>query len=113
MVAALAAPDDYYAGLAADYRARRDRLCDGLASVGLGVRPPAGTYFAMADIRPLGFDDDEAFCRHLVEAVGVAAIPASAFSEGGRVRHLVRFAFCKDDATLEEGLRRLARLRPR
>jgi aspartate/methionine/tyrosine aminotransferase len=37
----------------------------------------------------------------------VAAIPNSAFSAGGRVRHLVRFAFCKDDATLAEGLRRL------
>jgi hypothetical protein len=27
------------------------------------------------------------------------------------VRHLVRFAFCKDDATLDEGLRRLRRLK--
>ena len=45
------------------------------------------------------------------ETVGVAAIPNSAFSAGGRVRHLVRFAFCKDDATLAEGLRRLERLR--
>jgi N-succinyldiaminopimelate aminotransferase len=110
MAAALAAPDEYYARLAASYCARRDRLCDGLASVGLGVRPPEGTYFALADIRPLGFDDDVAFCRQLVEHVGVAAIPASAFSEGARVRHLVRFAFCKDDATLDEGLRRLSRL---
>ncbi len=110
---ALGVSDSYFDELRQGYRARRDRLCAGLAAVGFGVRPPEGTYFALADIRPLGFDDDEAFCRHLVEAVGVAAIPSSAFSAGGRVRHLVRFAFCKDDATLAEGLRRLERLRGR
>jgi aspartate/methionine/tyrosine aminotransferase len=41
----------------------------------------------------------------------VAAIPVSAFTAGKRLRHLVRFAFCKDDATLEEALRRLDRLK--
>ena len=109
--AALAAPDRYYARLRSDYRARRDRLCDGLAEIGFGVRPPEGTYFALADIRPLGYDDDDTFCRTLVERVGVAAIPVSAFTTERRLRHLVRFAFCKDDATLEEALRRLDRLK--
>jgi N-succinyldiaminopimelate aminotransferase len=108
--AALAAPDAYFTRLRADYRARRDRLCEGLAEVGFGVRPPEGTYFALGDIRPLGYDDAETFCRTLVERVGVAAIPASAFAAGARLRHLVRFAFCKDDATLDEALRRLRRL---
>ena len=109
--AALAAPDRYYARLRADYRARRDRLCDGLAEVGFGVRPPEGTYFALADARPLGYDDADAFCRSLVERVGVAAIPVTAFTAERRLRHLVRFAFCKDDATLDEALRRLRRVK--
>src|SRR5512143_3625416 len=109
--AALAAPDRYYARLRSDYQARRDRLCEGLAEIGFGVRPPEGTYFALADIRPLGYDDDDTFCRTLVERVGVAAIPVSAFTTDRRLRHLVRFAFCKDDATLEEALRRLGRLK--
>ena len=88
--------------------ARRDRLCDGLADGRASAcGRPEGTYFALADIRPLGYDDDETFCRTLVERVGVAAIPVSAFAAEKRVRHLVRFAFCKDDATLDEGLRRL------
>jgi N-succinyldiaminopimelate aminotransferase len=111
VAAALAAPDEYFARLQADYRARRDRLCDGLTEIGFGVHPPEGTYFALGDIRPLGYDDDETFCRTLVERVGVAAIPVSAFVAGRRVRHLVRFAFCKDDETLDEGLRRLRRLK--
>ena len=112
MAAALGTNDDYYEGLRADYRARRDRLCEGLEEAGFGVRKPEGTYFALADIRPLGGDDDVAFCRALPARVGVAAIPVSAFYDGpGAPRHLVRFAFCKKDATLEEGLRRLRKLR--
>ena len=63
---------------------------------------------------PLGFEDDVAFCRELPARVGVAAIPTSAFyrnrAEG---RHLVRFAFCKTDATLDEAIRRLKGLRAR
>jgi N-succinyldiaminopimelate aminotransferase len=112
MAAALRTSDAYYAHLRDDYRARRDRLCDGLAEAGFGVRKPEGTYFALADIRPLGWDDDVAFCRALPAKVGVAAIPVSAFYADPRaVRHLVRFAFCKQDATLDEGLRRLRKLR--
>lgn len=112
VAAALAAEDDYYERLRADYRARRDRLCEGLADVGFAVDAPEGTYFAIADIRPLGEDDDASFCRALPERAGVAAIPLSAFVAEGGPRHLVRFAFCKDDATLEEAIRRLRRLRP-
>ena len=108
---ALAAPDAYFRRLRDAYRARRDRLCDGLAEAGFEVCRPEGTYFALADIRPLGFTDDVDFCRMLPERAGVAAIPVSAFVAEGQVRYLARFAFCKDDATLEEGLRRLRRLR--
>lgn len=60
----------------------------------------------LADIRPLGWDDDVEFCRMLPEKVGVAAIPPTAFyvnKEAGR--HLVRFAFCKTPDVLDEGVR--------
>jgi N-succinyldiaminopimelate aminotransferase len=106
----LAAPDEYYRRLVDDYRSRRDRMCDGLEAAGFEVRRPEGTYFALADVRPLGYEDGRAFCLSLVEKARVAAIPVSAFTEDGRLRHLVRFAFCKNDLTLDEGLRRLRRL---
>jgi N-succinyldiaminopimelate aminotransferase len=112
MATALTTDDEYFARLTAEYRARRERLCDGLAAAGFGVLRPEGTYFALADIRPLGYADDVDFCRRLPRLVGVAAIPASAFcSEGSSTRHLVRFAFCKRDATIDDGLARLRRLR--
>ena len=107
--AGLAADDAFFARFVAGYRARRDRLCAGLAAAGFDVLVPQGTYFVVADIRPLGCDDDLAFCRALPEAKGVAAIPVSAFcEEPARVRHLARFAFCKTDATLDAALARLA-----
>jgi len=48
---------------------------------------------------------------HLIEKIGVAAIPPSVFYEHPELgRPLVRFAFCKKAATIDEGLRRLAKL---
>ena len=112
MSVALRAPDAYFEGFLAEYRVRRDRLCTGLREAGFAVTPPAGTYFAVADIRPLGYADAVPFCRELPERLGVAAIPASAFyARPDAGRHLVRFAFCKTDAVLDEGLRRLRRLK--
>jgi N-succinyldiaminopimelate aminotransferase len=111
IAAGLAAPDAYYLELARTYRARRDMLCEGLEGAGFAVRPPAGTYFAVADIRPLGFEDGDAFCRELPARAGVAAIPVGSFCEDPLpVRHLVRFAFCKTEATIREAVSRLRRL---
>lgn len=110
---ALALGDDFFDAFRADYRERRDFLCNGLEDAGFDVIWPEGTYFALADIRPLGWDDDMEFCRMLPEAVGVAAIPPTAFyvnKDAGR--HLVRFAFCKTLEVLEEGIARLKKLEP-
>lgn len=110
MAKALSVDDGYYEQFVAEYRRRRDRLCDGLRDVGFDVLVPAGTYFVCADIRRLGFADDMEFCRRLPEVVGVAAIPNSAFyNNKDEGRHLVRLAFCKTDAVLDEGIARLRR----
>ena len=111
VAAGLEADDGYYDELLAGYRERRDRLCRGLEEVGFGVRRPAGTYFVLADIRPLGYEDDVDFCRELPGRVGVAAVPPTSFylnREAGR--HLVRFAFCHGAPVLDEAVRRLRRL---
>jgi N-succinyldiaminopimelate aminotransferase len=105
---ALEAPDEYYETFLAQYAARRERLCSGLRRIGFQVLEPAGTYFVCVDIRALGYEDGQDFCRRLPATAGVAAIPAAAFylrPEAGR--SLVRFAFCKSDAVLDEGIARL------
>lgn len=105
--------DDYFAGLAADLKGKRDLLCAGLEAAGLAVFRPAGTYFVTADIRPLGFDDGMTFCRELPHRCGVAAVPNAVFYvDPARGRHLVRFAFCKRPEVLAEAAERLASLSP-
>lgn len=91
---------------------KRDRLSAGLADAGFAVRPSAGTYFVCADVRPLGFTDGAELCWALPEQVGVAAVPVQGFTDHpDEWRHLVRFAFCKQDEVLDEAIRRLGKLR--
>lgn len=95
---------------------KRDRLGGALADLGFVVHDSFGTYFLCADPRPLGFRDSAAFCAELPRRAGVAAIPMSAFCDPGAAHagawnHLVRFAFCKRDDTLDEAIRRLDVLR--
>ncbi len=112
VAAAYRAPDEYFSTLTRDYRALRDRLCDGLAGIGLEVLRPAGTYFVLTDIRSLGFDSDVEFCRMLPQEIGVAAIPPSAFyTQSDDGTHLVRWAFCKTAETIDAALARLQKLK--
>lgn len=91
---------------------KRDRLAEGLAEAGLDVLASEGTYFICADVRPLGFADGAQLCRALPERVGVAAIPVQVFCDDPEAtKHLVRFAFCKQDEVLDEAIRRLRKLR--
>jgi aminotransferase len=109
--AALAFPDSYYRELAAGYARRREFLLDVLQRSGFGVHPPRGAYYVMTEIAGLGWDDDVAFARHLVETIGVAVVPGSSFYEHPeKGRRQVRFAFCKKDETLANAATRLARL---
>jgi N-succinyldiaminopimelate aminotransferase len=111
---ALALPDEVYGTSVAMHRRRRDLLHRGLVDLGLPAVLPEGGYFVTADVAPLGFEDGERFCRWAPAAVGVAAVPVSAFvRDPCSVRSLVRFAFCKQDEVIEEGLVRLARVRSR
>jgi N-succinyldiaminopimelate aminotransferase len=97
-----------YDEMLAGYLQRRDLLSDGLAKVGFDVFRPQGAFFVNVDIRSLGYDDDVEFCLMLPVEVGVVGIPCSSFyADRRRGRHLVRFAFCKSEADIVEGLRRL------
>ncbi|MEO5832855.1 MAG: aminotransferase class I/II-fold pyridoxal phosphate-dependent enzyme, partial [Nakamurella sp.] len=97
--------------LATDLGAKRDRLCAGLTGAGFDVFRPQGTYFVLADITPLGGVDGMRFCLELPERAGVVAIPAGVFSaEPQRWGPIIRFAFCKSDAVIDEACARLATL---
>lgn len=113
IAAGLALPDSFYEGIAASLRQKRDILSDGLRAAGFGVFSPQGTYFINVDTAPLGISDSVDLARKLPALVGVAAIPVPVFChpEGAqRTRSLLRFAFCKKTAVLEEAADRLSSL---
>ncbi len=107
----LAKDEGYFAALSRSLQAKRDRLGAGLAGLGMTVLPAMGSYFITADYGGLGFaGDDAAFCRHITESAGVAAIPLSAFyADLSSPGPYARFAFCKQDGVLDEAVARLAR----
>ena len=99
---------DYVEGLAGVLERRRDRLAAGLLRAGFDVLPTGGSYFLTADFGGLGFDgDDMAFCRHITQAAGVAAIPVSAFYQGAAPSHFARFCFAKTDDAIDRATGRL------
>ncbi|MFZ1126899.1 pyridoxal phosphate-dependent aminotransferase [Methanoregula sp.] len=107
-VAALSLPASYYRELARDYDRRRKILYEGLATAGFDCRLPQGAYYIFTDISGFGMTD-VAFARHLIETVGVAAVPGSSFCHDGGATKL-RFTFSKKDETLHEACRRLEHL---
>jgi N-succinyldiaminopimelate aminotransferase len=105
---ALERHDAFHEALAKDLRERRDRLCAGLADLGMEVYQPQGTYFVTTDVSAYGHVDGRAFCDALPGLAGVVAIPSQVFyDDQDEGRHLVRWAFCKQREVIDEGLRRL------
>jgi N-succinyldiaminopimelate aminotransferase len=110
----LGLPDTFYEDIALTLAKKRDILSDGLRAAGLDVFTPQGTYFVNVDTSPLGISDSVELARRLPALVGVAAIPVPVFchADGAeRTKSLLRFAFCKQTAVLEEAASRLATLR--
>ncbi|MDJ0378532.1 aminotransferase class I/II-fold pyridoxal phosphate-dependent enzyme [Cryobacterium sp. PH31-L1] len=106
-------PDAYFAGIAADMKAKRDVLATGLRAAGFEISVPQGSYFIVADATPLGFTDGAELCRKLPGLAGVVAVPIAAFcSPANRAEYapLVRFAYCKKEPLLEQASAQLAAL---
>lgn len=97
----------FYEELTRDLQAKRDALVGTLSRLGMKMLPCGGTYFVTGDYAPLGInEDDVTFAKRLTVEGGVATIPLSVFYSGEAPRTLLRFAFCKSDATIREaGLR--------
>jgi aspartate/methionine/tyrosine aminotransferase len=112
-LAALRLPASYHERLRGDLESRRDRLVAALEAAGCACRRADGSFFVMADVSRCGLGDDAAFVRRLIEEIGVAAVPGSAFyAERGAGASLVRFCFGKSEQTIAGAVQRLGRLRP-
>jgi N-succinyldiaminopimelate aminotransferase len=110
--------DDWVTGLRDSLQGRRDLLVGGLRDLGMETYAPAGTYFAVSDVRSWGYEDGAQFARDLPGRAGVVTIPCSAFYDRHREpsdetgRSLVRWTFSKAEQTLAQALERLRAARP-
>lgn len=109
--AGLQVPSEYFADLRATYQRKRDLICQGLTSAGLTPMIPQGAYYVLADASTLEAADAKEAALKLLAITGVAAIPGSAFYQHALGERLLRFCFAKDDATLEQAMDRLHRMR--
>ena len=114
-VAGLNFPESYYDELRALYTEKRDHFLAGLDRIGLKHNVPQGTYFVMVDIGAFldlpqfqGFSDLE-FCEWMITDIGVAAVPGSSFFRE-KVNNLIRLHFAREKETLDEVIRRLAKM---
>ena len=115
-VTALNFPDSYYEDLLTLYTEKRKYMLDGLDRIGLVHNVPQGTYFVLIDISEFlampyfsGWSDLE-FCEWMVRHIGMAAVPGSSFFKED-VNHLIRLHFARNKDTLDEALKRLAKLK--
>jgi N-succinyldiaminopimelate aminotransferase len=98
---------DFTLSLREELQGKRDYLSAALKRIGFEIYPCEGTYFLTADASKLTKESDRAMCERLTRDAGVAAIPFSPFYGGDAPAGLIRFAFCKRQAVLEEAVRRL------
>jgi N-succinyldiaminopimelate aminotransferase len=106
----LAKEASYFNSLAAELQAKRERLAQACAALGLGVIPCEGTYFLTCDMTPLGLDvDDVTLARRMTVEAGVTAVPVSAFYSKDAPKTYLRFCFSKRDEVLDEAAERMRR----
>jgi methionine aminotransferase len=99
-----------YLELPAFYQRKRDLFLSGLQQTRLKPLHTQGSYFQLVDYSAVSSLPEAEFCLWLTREVGVAAIPLSAFYEGGFEQGLARLCFAKQDATLNQALERLQKL---
>jgi len=103
--AALTGPQDAVAAMREAYRRRRDLALDVLDRADVPYVRPAGAFYLMVDVAALGLAAPD-FARRLLLERGVAVVPGDAFGAGGA--GMVRVSLAADEASLVEGVGRLA-----
>jgi aspartate aminotransferase len=105
-LAAITAPRDCVAEMAASFNRRRQLLSDGLIAIpGLKLLPPEGAFYAFPDLSSFGLDS-MTLCNRLLDEVGLAVVPGVAFGDD----RCIRLSCAASEDTILDGLERLKRL---
>ncbi len=107
-VAALLSPDDSVELMVAEYKKRRDFVCQRLKEIGnIAFAVPDGAFYLFADfshyIKKSNFTSDTQFVLKILEDLKIIMTPGSAFGATG----YVRISFATSLAELQTGLQLL------
>ena len=105
-IEALTGPQDQVDATVSEYQRRRDVLVEGLNAIpGIRCRCPQGALYAFPNITAFGRTSDW-MADYLLEQVGVAVLPGTAFGAGGE--GYLRLCFANSMERIELALSRIA-----
>lgn len=96
--------------LGAFYQKKRDVFRNALKDSRLELFPCDGTYFQTASYRQISSQKDTDFTIELIQKIGVATIPLSAFYAERTDYQVIRLCFAKDEDTLLSAAEKLCEL---
>jgi aminotransferase len=103
-------PDYFYKQLCSQYFDKREQLCGVLMTVGIMPHIPEGAYYVLADVSKIPGNTSKDKSMFLLEKIGVATVPGSAFYTSDSGNNLVRFCFAKSNEILDKACERLLTL---
>lgn len=119
-LSAFECPLEYYELLRRDYESKRDYTINLLSRVGFKVQfKPRGSFFLFVELPENCVLSDVEFVEELIKQAGIVAVPGCGFFHENRYsdklnkadyqyqKRYIRFAFCKNDATLSAAAKRI------
>jgi aspartate aminotransferase len=107
-IAALRGPQEPVDAMVAEFRRRRDALCQGLNRIpGFRCALPGGAFYAFANVEGTGIPSKE-MADFLLEEAGVAGLNGGAFGEYGE--GYIRFSYANSLANLTEAVARIEKV---
>jgi len=110
-IAALRGPQDCVDKMVAEFRRRRDAICQGLNEIpGFRCALPGGAFYAFANVTATGMDSKE-LADYLLYEGGVSCLDGRCFGEYGK--GYVRFSYANSLPNLMEAIARIKKLSPK
>ncbi len=103
-------PSEYYESLCNEYYLKREKICNTLSSIAITPYIPHASYYVLADVSRIPGNNSKEKSLYILNKVGVATVPGSAFYAGNHGDNLVRFCFAKSNDILDEACEKLLKL---
>lgn len=102
--------ENNYVNLPNFYQEKRDYFIEGIKESRFKITPTCGTYFQLLDYSNISDMPEFEFAQWLTLEKGIASIPVSSFYHDKKNQHILRFAFPKEQETLDKAINLLNKI---